>query len=92
MWRTTRRRQGVPLRRKCDGVINFIVGVLGAFASVVMLCILFRDLGYRTGARDGYAKGYQEGFAAARELTECWWMRLETEVDQARQEIWREEG
>ena len=69
-------------------MINFILGVLGGFASVVVLCILFRDLGYKAGARDGY----QEGFAAARELTECWWMRLETEVDQVRQEIWREEG
>ena len=45
---------------------------------------LIELLGQRKAWQRGYAKGWKDA--------EEWIVALETEVDQARQEIWKEEG
>jgi len=55
--------------------------VLGGVCLVAALVIL--EL---LGQRKAWARGYQKGWKDA----EDWIVKLETEVDQARQEIWKE--
>ena len=56
-----------------------IIGGLAAFALYVEIC--------RYCQKKAYRRGYQQGRSDAEE----WIVKLETDVDQARQEIWREE-
>ncbi len=64
---------------------------LGSAASLG-LCILalaaFLVWSYKAGERIGYGKGYDEG----RVVADNWWMRAESEADEARVKIWREEA
>ncbi len=39
-----------------------------------------------------YFWGFENGEHKGREAEFWWWFQTESEVDQARQEIWREEG
>jgi hypothetical protein len=52
----------------------------------------FYRWGYRKGRKDSYLEGWQEGYGAARDLNEIWWMRAEVEVNSVRENIWREEA
>lgn len=61
-------------------LIGQIVGGL-CFVVAFVLAILYVSKG-------SYHRGYQKGRSDA----EAWIVKLETEVDQARQEIWRTEG
>jgi len=49
-------------------------------ALILLLC--------RASGRRGYDRGYEKGRRDAEE----WIIKLESDVDQARQEIWRQEG
>jgi hypothetical protein len=45
----------------------------------ILCCLAFRDLGYKRGYREGQDDAFK------------WLLEFETQVDQARQQIWREE-
>jgi hypothetical protein len=54
--------------------------IAGAVVIVEILCCLaFRDLGWKRGYREGQDDAFK------------WLLEFETQVDQARQQIWREE-
>jgi hypothetical protein len=56
--------------------------VCGLIAAVVLICLV----------RDAAREMYDEGYAKGRLDADAWWKRIESEADQARQQIWREEG
>lgn len=63
--------------------LNFIFP-LCALAWVVLCCLWFRDLGYKSGERDGYTRGRKD---------ECdWWQGIERDMSHAEFEIWKEEA
>jgi hypothetical protein len=65
-------------------MLNTIFGVLCSLICIALLVALFRDLGYKSGVKDGYAKGRLDA--------DNWWIGAESEADQARRQIWREEA
>ena len=42
------------------------------------------------GYSEGKKKGFQRGYCRGRTDSNLWWIKLEEQADQARQEIWRE--
>ena len=53
---------------------------------VVFLAFFLEWHGYREGKKKGFEQGYCRGYSDAN----LWWIKLECEVDQARQKIWKE--
>ena len=53
-----------------------------ALSAVWSACL--RDIGYKAGWKDGYLQGRKDA--------DNWWLGVESETDQARQKIWKEEG
>jgi hypothetical protein len=56
------------------------------------LCQLFSIPLWLLYARREYKRGYMKGRSEGRSAAEDFIIHLETEVDKARQEIWKEEG
>lgn len=54
--------------------------------SALVFFAVFQYLAYRDGKR----KGFEQGYCRGRTDANLWWIKLEYEVDQARQKIWRE--
>ena len=54
------------------------MGLVAILAAVALLMIVFRDLGYRDGVRDG------------RKFERTWWIGQEQAAEEAQKEIWRE--
>lgn len=65
-----------------------LLGGIASLSLVALLVIGFRDLGYKSGMKDGHTAGYDQG----RKDADNWWLGVESQADQARQQIWREEA
>jgi hypothetical protein len=70
--------------------------IIGAVCGILALGIflgLVKDLMLWV-RKDAFQEGYQKGFADARKfsVSELWWNTAAHEVDEARQNIWKEEG
>lgn len=67
-----------------------MIVALGILAAVISIFVsaAFRDLGYKAGQKDGFDHGYWQG----RKHADNWWISVESEIDQVRAKIWREEA
>jgi hypothetical protein len=63
-------------------MLSFFLGAFFVFVSVVILVGAARDWGYQ--------RGFQDAEDAQAKASSDWWMKAEAEVEQAREEIWRE--
>lgn len=64
-------------------MMGALVEVFVLVGLVVVLCMAFRDIGFDQGFKKGHAEACAE--------EENWWISAEKEIDEARQQIWREE-
>jgi hypothetical protein len=64
--------------------MNMFLGALCSLISIALVVALFRDLGYKSGMKDGYAKG--------RIAADNWWIGIESETEEARRQIWKKEA
>ena len=62
---------------------GYIFFAIAALIWEVFWVLWFRDLGYKAGVKDGFKAGHDEA-------VKTWWETAEKEVDEVRQEIWRE--
>lgn len=60
-----------------------IFGIISSLLAIALLLGLSNELGHQAGHAKGYAKGRKDA--------DNWWLGVEAEADQARQQIWREE-
>ena len=71
--------------------MNLMLGVVASSLAILMVSgvalVAFHNWAYKAGIKKGYAKGYELG----RREADNWWVRAESEIDQARAKIWREE-
>jgi hypothetical protein len=63
---------------------NTLLGILAIALGTFLLELFCCEVAFRRGK----AKGYTEGRRAA----DQWWLGSERQVEETRQEIWREEG
>ena len=63
-------------------------GVILIVAVYTVLLLAVRSSACKAGHREGYKSGYTQG----RKDADNWWVGVESEVDQARVKIWREEA
>jgi len=66
------------------------LGILAAVLSIIVSAA-FRDLGYKSGLKDGHQNGYAAAIADA-QAHDVWWLDAEKQVVEAREKIWREEA
>ena len=64
--------------------MNYLLGASSLLSALALICAYCRFWGYNCGLKDGYQQGRKDA--------EEWIVKLETDVDQARQEIWRQES
>jgi hypothetical protein len=63
--------------------------------SVMASCLYFHKRGYRLGSQAGdhdHEEAYQRGYDHGHLDADNWWLNAEQQVDQARQQIWKEEA
>ena len=60
---------------------------ISEIVGIAAVCLTFQNRGYKRGHQAGFEKGFEVG--SLREQN--WWLDTEKDVDQARQQIWREE-
>ena len=59
-----------------------VVAIVAVFISLgTVACAWFRDRGYKSGISDGYEQGRKDA--------DDWWIGTESEIDQARRELWK---
>lgn len=72
--------------------MNFVLGIVASSVAVLMLvgfaCVRVLQWAYKEGRK----KGFEEGRERGRREGDNWWIRAESEVDEARVKIWREEA
>lgn len=64
---------------------------IAELAWIVAACLSFHNRGYRRGHQAGFEKGFEAGKLRGELCENDWWLEAEKDVDQARQQIWREE-
>jgi hypothetical protein len=69
-------------------LLSLIFGASACLGLAMLLLVAFHNWAYKAGQAKGYTSGYEQGRLTA----DNWWIRAETEIDQARQKIWREEA
>lgn len=60
---------------------NLIALIAVLFSLSSFACAWFRNRGYKDGISDGYKQG--------RKAADDWWIGCESEIDQARRELWK---
>jgi len=56
---------------------------------LLLVLAIFFGLEWRAYS-EGKKRGFQQGYCRGRTDANLWWIKLEENADQARQEIWRE--
>jgi hypothetical protein len=68
--------------------MNYVLGFLALLLLSVLVSVVCQNVSYQRG----FEAGRSEGYAVGRVDADNWWLDAEQSVDQARQNIWREEG
>jgi hypothetical protein len=70
--------------------VNLWVGISALLSLLVLVgvCSYFR--GRCDGWEKGYESGHENGYCLGRTDSNLWWAQIESEVYEARQEIWRD--
>jgi len=69
-------------------IASFVGSLLCACAATSVLAY---KRAYLAGLAKGDAEGYERGYELGRAAADNWWFGAESQIDQTRVEIWREE-
>ena len=69
-------------------VLETFLLFVGTLVAIVLIALVFHQLGYKKGREDGYHAGYDLG----RKHADNWWLGIEEQANQARQNIRREQA
>ncbi len=71
--------------------MSAVLGLACLIIAAILFLVSTAMWAYHRGHTDGQHKGYEEGFADARKFSELWWVTSEKQIEEAREQIWREE-